>query len=175
MIRTARLLLRQWRDEDFGPFAALNADPEVREYFGGVQSRADSDASATRVRRHIEQHGFGFWAAELPGEASFIGFVGLKHLPEDVPFAPGVEVGWRLARAYWGRGLATEGALAARDHGFGALGLRELVAYAAAGNARSVAVMRRIGMHRGETFEHAEFPPGHMLRPHVVYRMAAPA
>ena len=174
MIRTARLLLRQWRDEDFSPYAAMNADPVVREYFGGVQSREDSDASAARVRRHIDEHGFGFWAAELPGEAPFVGFVGLKHLPTDVPFAPGVEIGWRLARAYWGRGLATEGALASREHGFGVLRLAEIVAYAAAANARSTAVMERIGMQRGETFEHAEFPPGHPLRPHVVYRVAAP-
>ncbi len=99
-LRTPRLLLRFWRDTDFAPFAALNADPEVRRWFAGTLTREESDAQAVQLQEHIATHGFGFWAVEAPGTAPFIGFVGLKHVAFAAPFAPAVEMGWRLARAH---------------------------------------------------------------------------
>lgn len=175
MIRAGRLLLRAWRDDDLPAFAAMNADPCVRAYFGGPLDRAASDASAARIRAHFDRHGWGFWAVELPGDAPFAGFVGLCHVAPDLPFAPAVEIGWRLARRFWGRGLATEAARAALDHGFGVLRLGEIVSFAVADNRRSRAVMERVGMSLAGTFDHPGYPHGHPLCLHVLYGLAAPA
>ena len=175
MIRTSRLLLRPWRVEDYGPYADLNADPEVRRWWPkGTLSRSESDEQADALRGHIEKHGFGFWAVELPGVAQFIGFVGLQHVDADMPFAPAVEAGWRIARRHWGRGYATEGALAALADGFGRLGLSEIMAYAVVDNAPSRRVMERIGMVRdaAEDFDHPFRRPDDPLRRHVIYRVS---
>ena len=175
MIRTSRLLLRPWRAEDYRPYAELNADPEVRRWWPkGTLSRSESDEQADALRGHIEKHGFGFWAVELPGVAQFIGFVGLQHVDADMPFAPAVEAGWRIARRHWGRGYATEGALAALADGFGRLGLSEIMAYAVVDNAPSRRVMERIGMVRdaAEDFDHPFRRPDDPLRRHVIYRVS---
>ena len=172
VIRTPRMILRPWRDEDYAPYAALNADPEVRRYWPSTLSKEESDAQAAVIRKHIEEHGFGFWAAEAPGLARFIGFVGLKHVEPDLPFAPAIEAGWRLARNYWGRGFATEGAQASLADGFGRLGLQEIVSYAVAVNAPSRRVMERLGMthHPAEDFDRKDRKPSDPLRRYVVYR-----
>ena len=172
-LRTPRLLLRPWRDTDLAPFAALNADPEVRRWFPGTLTREDSDAQAARIQDDIATHGFGFWAVEAPGTAPFIGFVGLKHVPF-APLAPAVEIGWRLARAHWGQGYATEAARAALAHAFGPLGLAEVVSFAVPGNRASRRVMERIGMTHDpeDDFDHPALPEGHPFRRHVLYRAA---
>jgi RimJ/RimL family protein N-acetyltransferase len=172
VIETPRLILRPWRDDDFARYAALNADPDVRRYWPSTLSRQESDAEATRLRRHVDTQGFGFWAVEAPGVAPFIGFIGLKHAPSDLLFSPAVEAGWRLARAYWGQGYATEGARAALTHGFATLGLEEMVAYAVAANAPSGRVMERIGITRdpADDFDDQRHEPGDPHRRHVVYR-----
>ncbi len=103
-----RLLLRQWRDADLAPFAAMNADPQVMEHFPARLSRAESDASAARIRAGMDERGYGLWAGEVPGVAPFIGYVGLSVPAFEAHFTPAVEVGWRLARAHWGRGYARE-------------------------------------------------------------------
>ena len=147
-IRTSRLILRPWRSSDLSAWASLNADPEVRRFWPTVLTREQSDKQADGFQRHIERHGFGFWAVEVPGIAHFIGFIGLLHVDADMPFAPGVEIGWRLAREHWGNGYATEGARAALADGFGRLGLSEIVSHAVLGNEPSFRVMDRIGMTR---------------------------
>lgn len=174
-IRTRRLILRRWRDEDLAPYAELNADPRVMEHFPSVLARQESDAQAARIRKHWDDHAFGLWAVEIAGGAPFVGFIGLQHVPFEAPFTPAVEVGWRLAHDAWGHGYATEGARAAIEHGFGALGLREIVAMTVASNARSWRVMERLGMRRahGEDFDHPRIPEGHPLRRHVLYRLAS--
>jgi len=175
-LTTACLVLRPWRDDDLAPFAALNADPRVMEFFPGVLSRVESDGLAARIRLHMKAHGFGLWAVELPGVAPFIGFVGLMTVPPALPFAPAVEVGWRLAHEHWGRGYATEAARAAVEFGFGVLGLGEIVSFTAERNRPSRAVMERLGMTHSpaEDFAHPAIPAGHALRRHVLYRLAAP-
>ncbi len=175
-IRTPRLLLRSWRDADLPAFAALNADPEVRRWFPGTLTRAESDAQAARLQAHIAAHGFGFWAVEVPGVAPFVGFVGLVHVPFPAPFTPAVETGWRLAREHWGRGYATEAARAALAHGFGPLALPEVVAFAVPGNRASRRVMERIGMGHdpADDFDHPGMPEGTPLRRHVLYRAVRP-
>ena len=173
MLRTARLILRAWQAEDTAPFAAMNADPAVREYFPALLSPAESAASAESIQAHIARHGFGFWAVEAPGVAPFIGFVGIAHTPFEAPFTPAVEVGWRLARAYWGQGYATEGARAAVTDGFGRLGLREIVSFTVSGNWRSRRVMARLGMTHdtADDFDHPRLPATSPLRRHVLYRL----
>jgi len=173
-LRTPRLLLRPWRDADLPAYAALNADPQVVEFLPGALSREESDASVGRIRAHFEQHGFGFWAVEVPGSADFIGFVGLAVPRFTAPFTPCVEVGWRLARAHWGHGYATEAAQAALRFGFESLGLGEIVSFTVPGNRRSRRVMERLGMHRKpeEDFDHPMLPEGHPLRRHVLYRLS---
>lgn len=169
---TERLVLRPWREEDLAPFAALNADPEVRRWFEGTLTREESDAQAARLQAHIDAHGFGFWAVEAPGAAPFIGFVGLLRVSFAAPFAPAVETGWRLAREHWRRGYATEAARAALAHAFGPLGLFEVVSFAVPGNMTSRRVMERIGMRHdpGDDFDHPNLPEGHPYRRHVLYR-----
>jgi RimJ/RimL family protein N-acetyltransferase len=176
VIKTQRMILRPWRREDYAPFAALNADPEVRRYWPATLCEEESDAEATRLQEHVEEHGFGFWAAEAPGVAPFIGCIGLKHVGPELPFAPAVEAGWRLARAYWGHGYATEAARAALADGFERLGLAEIVAYAAAANTPSRRVMERIGMTHDPTsdFDHKNRKLDDPHRRHVVYRKSRP-
>jgi ribosomal-protein-alanine N-acetyltransferase len=176
-IETARLRLRPWRAADLAPFAALNADPAVMEYFLKPLDRQESDDTVARIEAHFRRHGFGFWAVEAKDLASFIGMVGLGVPSWTAPFTPCVEIGWRLARAQWGRGYAREAAAAALDHGFGVLGLDEIVSFTVPANLRSRAVMERLGMRRAaaDDFDHPRVPPGHPLRRHVLYRIDAVA
>jgi RimJ/RimL family protein N-acetyltransferase len=172
-LRTPRLHLRPWRAEDHAPFAAMNADPVVREYFPSLLSPVESKAQAEHLQGHIDRHGFGFWAVEAPGVAPFIGFIGLKSITFEAAFTPAVEVGWRLARAHWGRGYATEGARAAIADGFERLRLREIVALTVPSNWRSRRVMAQLGMTHdpAEDFDHPGLPDGSPLRRHVLYRV----
>ncbi|HEX4561896.1 MAG TPA: GNAT family N-acetyltransferase [Gemmatimonadales bacterium] len=171
-IRTHRLHLRLWRDEDFPAFAALNADPRVMEYLPRPLDRAESDARAARIRAHFARHGFGLWAVEVPGVADFIGFVGLSVPDFEAHFTPCIEVGWRLAHEHWGQGYATEAARAALDFGFRRLALEEIVSSTVPANRRSRSVMERVGMTRtaADDFDHPVLPEEHPLRRHVLYR-----
>jgi RimJ/RimL family protein N-acetyltransferase len=175
-LRTARLILRRWRDGDLEPFRAMNADPEVMRYFARPQTADESDATARRIMQHFED-GLGQWAVEVPDEAAFIGFVGCWHVRPDLPFAPAIEVGWRLARPFWRRGYATEAAIASLHDVFERVGPHEIVAYTAALNAASIAVMRRLDMRRDATadFEHETIPQGHPNRPHILFRLSREA
>ncbi len=173
-LRSPRVLLRQWQDSDRGPFAALNADPEVMEYFPGMLSRADSDALADRITTGIAERGWGLWAAEVTGTGAFAGFVGLNPANFDAPFTPAVEIGWRLARSHWGQGIATEAAHAVLDYAFGGLTLDEIVSFTSTTNVRSQRVMQNLGMQHdpADEFEHPALPEDHPLRRHVLYRIA---
>lgn len=171
-IVTERLWLRRWRDDDLEPFAALNADPEVMEHFPSTLSREQSVAGVDWIGKHFAEHGYGFWAVEAPGQAPFLGFIGLAVPAFETSFTPCVEIGWRLARPWWGRGLATEGAQAALSYGFEQLGLAEIVSFTVPGNVRSRRVMAKLGMRHTEDFEHPRIEPGHPLRRHVLYRLA---
>lgn len=173
MITTPRLLLRPWRDSDREPFALMSADPEVMEFFPACLTRQQCDEIVKQVQAHQQKHGFCFFAAELIGKAPFIGFIGLQHVPFQAAFTPAVEIGWRLSREYWDRGLATEGALAAARYAFRNLELAEIVSFTVPGNVRSRRVMEKIGMQREKAgdFEHPGFALGHPLRRHVLYRL----
>lgn len=173
-IETPRLRLRQWIDADLEPFAALNADPAVMEFFVSPLKREASDAMARRLQSLMAERGLGHWAVEERASARFLGFVGLHCPAATLPCSPCVEIGWRLGLAHWGQGFASEAASAVLEVGFKQLGLPEIVSFTATTNLRSQAVMRRIGMVRDGGFDHPNVPEGHHLRPHVLYRARAP-
>jgi RimJ/RimL family protein N-acetyltransferase len=177
VLQTPRLLLRRWRRSDRAPFAAMNADPAVMQFYPALLSAAESDALADAIEGALAARGFGSWALEIPGVAPFAGFVGLSVPSFAAPFTPCVEIGWRLARAQWGRGYATEAARAVLAHAWHAVGLDEVVSFTATGNVRSRAVMARLGMRHDpvDDFDHPRLPAGHPLRRHVLYRIARPA
>ena len=179
MIETERLVLRPWREEDRPAWREMMADPEVGYWLGGVMTPTESDAAFDRAKAAIEADGFGMWAAERKRDGAVIGAVGVRGvIGADHPMAGTTELGWRLARHAWGDGYATEGAAASLAWGFANLAVAELVAFTAAANVRSAAVMTRIGMTRapGRDFDHPALAESHPLRRHVVYvaRRGAP-
>jgi len=173
VLTTERLRLRPWEDPDLEPFAALNADPRVMEFFPGCLDRAESDTLARRIVKGFAQRGYGLWAIEVPGAVDFAGFVGLSIPEFEAPFTPCVEIGWRLAAAHWGKGYATEGAQVALAFGFFELDLEEIVSFTVPANKPSRRVMERLSMTHSpaDDFDHPSLPEGHPLRPHVLYRL----
>ena len=149
----------QWRPADHAVFPA-------------PISRADSDALIDRIESCFDRLGYGLWALEVAATGEFIGFTGLNPMPDDVPGAGGVEIGWRLARRAWHHGYATEAARAALGVAFGGAGLDEIWSMTAVLNQPSQAVMRRLGMTEVARFDHPRVPPGHPLEPHVTYHLA---
>ena len=170
---TERLWLRQWCAADREPFAALNADPKVMEFFPALLNHTESEAMANRCQTLIAERGWGLWAVETRTTQEFIGFVGLHTPAPELPFAPCVEVGWRLAAKHWGKGFATEAARATLRVGFNQLGLPDIVSFTPVGNIRSRAVMERLGMlETKENFAHPNVPVDSMLRTHCLYRLS---
>jgi len=170
-LRTGRLIMRRWRDGDREPFAALNGDPYTMRFFPATLDRGASDAMIGVLEERFESQGFGLWALEIADTAQFIGFTGLNPMPDGVPGAGGMEVGWRLARTAWGHGYATEAARAALDVAFGGLDLAEIYSMTAVLNEPSQAVMRRLGLSEWASgWDHPRVPEGSPLRPHVTYR-----
>ncbi|KMN83399.1 hypothetical protein VK98_03050 [Chromobacterium sp. LK11] len=173
-METERLLLRQWRDEDLAPFVAMGRDPEVMRYFPALLSAEESAEGMARQRGWIAERGWGFWAVEEKASGDFIGFVGLAVPRAELPCMPCVEVGWRLRRASWGRGYASEAARRALAFGFDELALDEIVSFTALPNLPSQRLMRRLGMRdSGRDFDHPALAPGHPLRRHCLYRLSA--
>lgn len=167
-----RVWLRPWRARDLAPFAALNSDPPVFAHLPGPLDRAQSDALAHRFSDELASNGFGFWALELPGVAPFAGFIGLNQPSFNSHFTPCIEVGWRLARPFWGRGYATEAARLAIAFAFEQLALREVVAFTTVDHIRSRRVMVRLGMEPEATpFPHPDLPNNHPLSSHILYRL----
>ena len=173
VIVTSRLILRRWKDADKEPFAGLNADPNVMEFFPARLTLPQSDDLFSKIQAHFRKHGFGLYAVELKAEGSFGGFVGLNVPSFHAHFTPCVEIGWRLSYAIWGRGLATEGAQAVVKHAREVLGLKEIVSFTVPPNVRSRRVMEKLAMTHdpADDFDHPQLPPGHPLRRHVLYRL----
>ena len=172
MIETDRLILRAFREDDREPFAAVNGDPRVGDWLGGVIDRAASDAMLDRINAHIQDHGWGLWAAERKADQRLIGFIGLSTVMADaLPVGPAIEMGWRLAHEAWGGGLATEGARAALAWGFTHIDTAEIIAFTARTNLASQSVMTRIGMTAAPArdFDHPSLAQDHPLRRHVVF------
>lgn len=172
-IETERLLLRQWKASDRQPFIELNADPEVMEYFPSPISESESDEFIQRVTAEIEDSGWGFWAVELKSSHDFIGFVGISSPRAKLPFSPCIEIGWRLAKKYWGKGYATEAAEAALKFAFANLPINEVVSFTSVQNKRSQVVMKNINMtDSGQNFMHPSIPVGNALQEHVLFKIS---
>jgi RimJ/RimL family protein N-acetyltransferase len=169
-LRTEQLVLREWRDADRDDWAALNADPEVMEFFPATLDRAQADAAFDRIATTLSERGWGLWAVEREGR--FLGFTGLNPVTFEAPFTPAIEIGWRLRRDAWGHGFASEAARAVMRFAFDDLRFGELVSFTSVGNARSRAVMERLGMTRdpADDFDNPNVALGSPLRRHVLYR-----
>src|SRR3984957_11692720 len=172
-------------DFDYGPAGLAEVGrggprdvrADVRRSAGdGIYARlafAESEEAVSRIEEHFERHNFGLCATELRADGSFIGFIGIWVPEFEAAFTPCVEIGWRLAADYWGRGLATEGARAITAYAFEILKLPELVSFTTPANARSRRVMEKLGMTRNadEDFDHPRMPAEHPMRRHVLYRL----
>ena len=176
MLETDRLLLRRWKASDREPFAEMNADPRVMEFFPACLSREESDALVDRIESHFENHGFGLFAAELKADAKFIGFIGLYVATFQAHFTPCVEIGWRIAVPYWKQGLATEGSREVIRFAFDRLRLDSIVSFTVSENIASRRVMEHLGMTHdpADDFDHPRLPQGHRLRRQVLYRLRNP-
>lgn len=174
VLTTARLRLRGFAEGDSAPFAAMNADPEVMRYMSRRLDRAQSDAFIDRIVDRWAADRFGLWAIERLDDEAFLGFAGLAAPSFSAPFTPAIEVGWRLARAAWGHGYATEAGSAALRFGFESPGRDEIVSFTAVGNERSRRVMARLGMTRdpADDFDYPLVAPDHPIRRQVLYRLS---
>jgi RimJ/RimL family protein N-acetyltransferase len=174
-LHTERLVLRRWVDADRDVFAQINADPEVMRYRLRPLTRQQSDNLIDSIEACFETNGFGQWAVERVEDRRLIGFIGLEVAEDEALFSPPVHIGWHLARDAWGRGYATEGAIAALDYVFDVVGLPEVVAHTTAANEKSQAVMCRLGMQHSndDDFDAPWYPAGHPYRRFVLYRVSA--
>jgi RimJ/RimL family protein N-acetyltransferase len=171
-LKTDRLILRQWHDKDLMPFAALNADLKVMEYYPDILSESASNAMAKKLRGVIDKKGWGLWAVEEQATGEFIGFVGLHEPSYHLSVTPCVEIGWRLASSHWGKGYASEAASIALEFAFTDLKLKAVYSFTSVINKKSEAVMMRLGMKNGhQNFEHPMLPEGDPLREHVLYKI----
>lgn len=176
MIETARLILRNWRDGDIAPFHHMGNDPEVMRYLGPPMSIADAEAARTRMDGFVASHGYCFWALERKSDGAFLGFCGLKPGPVGTPLHEDIEIGWRLARDYWGNGYAREAAEASIAWGWVQTDTPQIAAMTVISNTNSWGLMERLGMTRmvHEDFNHPALPEGDPLRRHIVYRINRP-
>ena len=173
-IESARLYLRQWKEEDKEVFFELNSDPKVMKYFLKPLSKDESDVFVEKTKSQIDRKGWGFFAVETKAASEFIGFIGLADTSFESAFTPCMEIGWRLHRNFWKKGYATEVAKSVLDFAFKNFGRKDIVSFTLKLNFSSIAVMRRIGMVEDPNgcFEHPKIPEGHPLKPHVLYRLS---
>ncbi len=174
ILDTDRLILREWKDEDIPAFIAMNQDPRVMEFFPALRTEQESRALVERICQHFRAHGFGAFAVELKATGEFIGFTSLMIPDFEAHFTPCVEIGWRLAHKFWGKGYATEAAKAVLKEGFEKHGLEEIVSFTSMLNKPSMRVMEKIGLKRdlNGDFDHPNIPKDHRLARHVLYRLS---
>jgi len=174
-LRTKRLLLRRWTDQDRPDFAQISADEEVMRYRFAPLTREQSDALIDEIETSFDRNGYGLWAVERIEDRRLLGFTGFGTSDFGAPFCPAIDVGWTLARDVWGHGYATEGATAALEFAFSELRLDEVVAHTTEANEPSRAVMHRLGMTHDprDDFDAPWYEPGHPRRRFVLYRMQA--
>lgn len=173
IITTERLILRTWQVEDSEAYFQINQDPKVIEFLAGPITMEQVHHFIQVANNHHEQYGYTFWAIELKKTGELMGFIGLRYIDWELPFAPAVEIGWRLGSQYWGKGYATEGAKAALAYGFEQCNLPEIVSFTVPANVRSIRVMERIGLDRDVKgdFSHPKLPADHPLSKHILYRL----
>ena len=146
----------------------MNQDEAVMKYFPDIMTPEQTKTSFNRMREHFDDHGYTFFAVDLLMEKKFIGFIGLVNTRFESHFTPCVEIGWRIMKDYWGRGLATEGATACINHAFNKLGLDSIYSFTPISNLPSARVMQKVGMTQIGTFAHPMIP-NHPLEEHLLY------
>ena len=173
VMETERLTLRHWKESDLVPFAKMNANPKVMEFFPKTLSLEESNAFAGKIQKELKETPYGLWAVEVKKKASFIGFIGLHYQDFEADFTPCIEIGWRLDNNFWGKGYAFEGASAVLEYAFNTLGLKEVVSFTAKVNLRSIHLMKKIGLKNDpkDNFLHSKLEDGDPLKPHVLYRL----
>lgn len=172
IIKTPRLGLRNWQPSDLEPFAEMNSDEAVMEYFPKTLSKEESLDLYNRLKEHFEKHGYTYFAAETISDKKFIGFIGLAYQTYEAHFTPCVDIGWRLRREAWGKGYATEGAKACLDFGFNKIKLEEIYSVTPLPNLKSVNVMKKIGMKKVGEFGHPNIEEGHPLKVCNLFRIS---
>lgn len=170
-IETERLFLRQYEERDLASFIALNRDEEVMKYFAQKRTVEESTCGFENIKRSIDEKKYGLFAVEEKTTGDFLGYIGICDISLDVDFRPGVEIAWRLFPKYWGKGYATEGALACLDFAKNTVGLSKVYAFTSVPNVKSASVMQKIGMKYVKDFGRPNVPEGHPLRPHVLYEI----
>jgi len=169
-LQTERLLLRQWKEEDLAPFAKMNADPEVMKYYPSTLTTNESNQLADQLREIIQSRGWGLWALELKASGEFIGYTGLHDIDDQLPFAPGIEIGWRLSKEFWGKGYATEAAKEVLRFALISLQQEKIFSFTSMANNRSVSLMERIGMKDTDSnFDHPSLSNNKKLAEHVLF------
>lgn len=173
-VETGRLRLRPWDERDIAPFAAINADPDVRRYYyPAILTPAETAEVIAECDAHWRQHGFAFVALERKADGALIGGLGLSIAGDEIQGGPHVEIGWILGRPYWRNGYALEAADACLHHAWTTLGLAEVIGYTSRINHPSRVLMEKLGMRTDPTedFDDVTVPEGNPLRPHVLYRV----
>ena len=172
-LETARLILRPWTQKDAEPFATMSSDPDVMKHLLPFASREAIDSWIERQKAHLTQHGFCFWVLESKVSGEFVGAAGLLRVAYEAPFTPAVEVGWRVARQFWGKGYAPEAAAKAIEFGFQNHRLPEIVANTVHTNRNSRRVMEKLGMSNdsSDDFDHPMVPINNPLRRQTLYRL----
>lgn len=169
-LETKRLRLRQWVLSDMVPLYHLNADPEVMAFFPNRLNKEQSNTYLLELHSRIAQNGYGFWAVEEKASGCLVGFVGLNVPKYDLPFGPCTEIGWRLAKRFWGKGYATEAAEACLEYGFFEREIERIYSFTASVNKPSENVMIRLGMNKlDKTFNHPLVPENSHLSEHLLY------
>jgi ribosomal-protein-alanine N-acetyltransferase len=172
IFETDRLIVRQWLGKDKPDFYQMSADTDVMKFFPNTLSKNECNTVIQRITSLNEKNGFCFWACEVKQSKKFIGFAGLNKIDSELPFAPCVEIGWRLAKDHWGQGYATEAAKGCLEYGFQTLALKEIVSFAVKTNVNSIKVMERIGMiNTKNNFMHPNVDLEH-LKEHVLYKIS---
>ena len=169
---TNRLKLAVFSQSHVSELVRLNADPEVMRYFPATLNPEESAALLQRIIEHQRINGYSLFALHLNESDAFVGWCGLMKVPFSAHFTPAVEIGWRLNKIFWGKGLAPEAARSVLRFGFLELGLSEIVSFTAELNQPSLRVMQKIGMQCNpeDTFDHPKLTKNHPLRRHMLYR-----
>lgn len=164
-----RLGFRAFKDSDLDPFLKLNSDPEVMKYFPSTLDIEETQDLMVRINDHIKDNGFDFFAVDLLFENRFIGFIGLKRTNFEADFTPCIEIGWRLDKEFWNKGLATEGAKRCLEFAFLDLKLTKVYSFTSLLNKPSERIMQKIGMTKISEFDHPMVETGNPLKKHCLY------
>lgn len=169
-IETKNLVLREWLETDLPVFVQINSDEKVMEYFLKPLTRQETFDFYRRIQQEFASYGYGLYAVEVKETQTFIGYVGFHNVPQEMDFAPAVEIGWRLHPDFWGKGYATEAASACLDYARRKLKFREVYSFTSLPNERSQRVMQKIGMSRIREFGHPFVELSHPLYKHILYK-----